>query len=89
MLAKFGKLPTRDAWAYEVRWDGFRAIVSSEGPLRVRGRRGWNMTEHVRFLKRLPVRAVLDGELVAFDGMASPISRSSARRCCAAAPRSR
>jgi len=66
MLARSGKLPTRGAWAYEVKWDGFRAIVSTEGPLRVRSRRGWNMTEHVGFLEQLPVRAVLDGELVAF-----------------------
>jgi bifunctional non-homologous end joining protein LigD len=72
MLAKSGKLPTRGAWAYEIEWDGFRAIVSSEGPLRVRSRRGWNMTEHVGFLAELPVRAVLDGELVAFDADGKP-----------------
>lgn len=47
MLAKSGKLPTRGAWAYEVKWDGFGAIVSTEGPLRVRSRRGWNMAQHV------------------------------------------
>jgi ATP-dependent DNA ligase len=34
MLAKSGKLPTRGAWSYEVKWDGFRAIVSTEGRLR-------------------------------------------------------
>jgi hypothetical protein len=55
MLAKSGKLPTRGQWSYEVKWDGFRAIVSTEGPLRVRSRRGWDMTEHVRFLEQLPV----------------------------------
>ena len=26
-------------YAFEVKWDGFRAIVSTEGPLRVRNRR--------------------------------------------------
>jgi ATP-dependent DNA ligase len=50
--------------AYEVKWDGFCAIVSTEGPLRVRSRRGWDMTPHVGFPAQLPVRAVLDGELV-------------------------
>jgi hypothetical protein len=35
MLAKRGKLPTRGAWTYEVKWDGFRAVVSTEGSLRV------------------------------------------------------
>jgi bifunctional non-homologous end joining protein LigD len=72
MLARSGKLPMRGEWAYEVKWDGFRAIVSSEGALRVRSRRGWNMTEHVAFLERLPVRAVLDGELVAFGDDGKP-----------------
>jgi ATP-dependent DNA ligase len=47
MLARPGKLPIRGEWAYEVKWDGFRAIASTEGPLRVRSRRGWNMIEHV------------------------------------------
>jgi bifunctional non-homologous end joining protein LigD len=72
MLARSGKLPTRGGWAYEVKWDGFRAVDSTEGPLRVRSRRGWNMTEHVDFLEQLPVRAVLDGELVAFDAEGKP-----------------
>jgi bifunctional non-homologous end joining protein LigD len=72
MLARSGRLPTRGEWAYEVKWDGFRAIVSTDGPLRVRSRRGWNMTEHVAFLEQLPVRAVLDGELVAFDPDGKP-----------------
>jgi bifunctional non-homologous end joining protein LigD len=72
MLARSGRLPTSGDYAYEVKWDGFRAIVSTEGPLRVRSRRGWNMTEHVQFLVHLPVRAVLDGELVAFDEHGKP-----------------
>jgi len=36
MLARAGELPIGDGWAYEVKWDGFRAIVSTEGGLRVR-----------------------------------------------------
>ena len=72
MLARSGRLPTRGEWAYEVKWDGLRAIVSTDGPLRVRSRRGWNMTEHVGFLEQLPVRAVLDGELVAFGSDGKP-----------------
>jgi hypothetical protein len=72
MLARSGQLPTSGDYAYEVKWDGFRAIVSTEGKLRVRGRRGWDMTEHVEFLAQLPVRAVLDGELVALDEDGKP-----------------
>jgi ATP-dependent DNA ligase len=42
MLARSGPIPTRGEWAFEVKWDGFRATVSTEGePLRVRSRRGW------------------------------------------------
>ena len=72
MLAKSGPLAQRSDFAYEVKWDGFRAIVSTEGPLRVRSRRGWDMTEHVGFLSELPVRAILDGELVALDEEGKP-----------------
>jgi bifunctional non-homologous end joining protein LigD len=72
MLARSGPLPTSRDYAYEVKWDGFRAIVSTEGELRVRSRRGWDMTEHVGFLAELPARAVLDGELVALDADGKP-----------------
>jgi bifunctional non-homologous end joining protein LigD len=63
MLARSGTLPTRGDRAYEVKWDGFRAIVSTEDGLRVRSRRGWNMTDLVPELDALPVFATLDGDL--------------------------
>jgi bifunctional non-homologous end joining protein LigD len=72
MLARSGRLPTSGGYAYELKWDGFRAIVSTEGPLRVRSRRGWDMTERVGFLAELPARAILDGELVALDENGKP-----------------
>jgi ATP-dependent DNA ligase len=62
MLARSGRLPTSGDYACEVKWDGFRAIVSTEGALRVGSRRGWDMTSHGTFLAVLPVRAILDGE---------------------------
>jgi bifunctional non-homologous end joining protein LigD len=72
MLARSGPIPTRGDWAFEVEWDGFRAIVSTEGvPLRARSRRGWDMSQLVPELSALPVSATLDGELVAF-GADSP-----------------
>ena len=40
--------------------------------LRVRSRRGWDMAEQVAFLAELPVRAVVDGELVALDEDGKP-----------------
>lgn len=57
---------------YEVKWDGFRAIVSTEALLRVRSRRGWDMAPHLDFLAQLPVRSVFDGELVAFGADGKP-----------------
>ena len=47
MLLRPGSIPTGTEWAFEVKWDGFRAVVSTEDGLRVRSRRGWNMTPHV------------------------------------------
>jgi bifunctional non-homologous end joining protein LigD len=72
MLARPGPLPRGD-YAYEVKWDGFRAIVSTEAGLEVRSRSGWSMAERLSELARLPTGLVLDGELVAFgeDGRPS------------------
>jgi hypothetical protein len=48
MLARSGPISRCGDWAFEVKWDGYRAIVSTEGaPLRVRSRRGWKMTDLV------------------------------------------
>jgi len=63
------KLPAGD-YAYEVKWDGFRAIVSTEDGFRVRSRRGWNMAPLIPELARDDVHGIFDGELVAFqDGL--------------------
>jgi bifunctional non-homologous end joining protein LigD len=72
MLARSARLPTSGDFAYEVKWDGFRAVVSTEGLLRVRSRRGWDMTERVQFLAELPARGIFDGELVALDDLGRP-----------------
>jgi ATP-dependent DNA ligase len=55
--------------AFEVKWDGFGAIVSTEGePLRLPSRRGWRMAKLVPELSALPIAATLDGELVGAPG---------------------
>lgn len=66
MLSKNGPLPTCEGWAFEPKWDGFRAIVSTIDKLSVRSRRGWQIAQRVPELERLPRGLVLDGELVAF-----------------------
>ena len=72
MLARPAPVPGGD-YAYEVKWDGFRAIISTTGGLSVRSRRGWNMTQLLPELMDLPQGLVLDGELVAWgdDGLPS------------------
>lgn len=45
MLARSGLLPTRGDWAYEVKWDGFRAIVSTEGRFRDLNGTHWQTPE--------------------------------------------
>lgn len=72
MLARGGKLPTCGDWAYEVKWDGFRGLLSTEGRFRVRSRRGWDMTELIPELASFPVYGTFDGELVAFDAEGVP-----------------
>jgi bifunctional non-homologous end joining protein LigD len=72
MLARSGPLPTRGHYSYEVKWDGFRAIVSTENGLRVRSRRGWEMTDQLPELASFPTFGVFDGELVAFDSAGVP-----------------
>jgi bifunctional non-homologous end joining protein LigD len=68
MLSRPGPLPSGSGWSFEVKWDGFRAIVSTEDGLRVRSRSGWNMTAVLPELRKLPTGLVLDGELMAWKG---------------------
>ena len=72
MLARSGRLPTTRGYAFEAKWDGFRALVSQNGRRRVVSRRGWDMTPLLPELQ-VPEGVVLDGELVAFgeDGLPS------------------
>jgi len=74
MLARAGELPPDDdRWAYEVKWDGVRAICFSEpGRMRFVTRNGNDVTARYPELASLSRalsmhRAILDGEVVAFD----------------------
>ena len=73
MLLRSGRLPTSGDYAFEPKWDGFRALISKNGHLRVRSRRGWDMTSLLPELAGLPDGLAVDGELVAFgdDGLPS------------------
>jgi ATP-dependent DNA ligase len=53
-----GDLPRRDGYAFEVKWDGFRALLSTDGGLDVRSRRGPSGTtgERIDVPRELPAR---------------------------------
>jgi bifunctional non-homologous end joining protein LigD len=72
MLARSGPIPTRGRYSYEVKWDGFRGILSTENGLRIRSRRGWDMTELLPELASFPAFGIFDGEFVAFDSDGAP-----------------
>jgi bifunctional non-homologous end joining protein LigD len=79
MLAKPAPLPADDSeWAVEVKWDGVRAIAYCRpGRLELQTRNLNTVTDSYPEVRRLSRQigardAVLDGELVAFDGHGKP-----------------
>ena len=79
MLARSGGLPREDGrWAYEIKWDGVRAIGYAQGGrLRLESRNGNDITPRYPELRELgralgAREAVLDGEVVAFDESGRP-----------------
>ena len=74
MLASTGALPSGDGWAFEIKWDGVRAIGYAEGGrLRLESRNGASITPRYPELRELgralgSHEAVIDGEVVSFDG---------------------
>ena len=72
LLATPGGLPVGEQWAYEVKWDGVRALVAMEGGrVRATSRNGNDITAaYPELLALSGPDAILDGELVAFvDGI--------------------
>jgi bifunctional non-homologous end joining protein LigD len=67
MLARGGEIPVGPGWAFELKWDGFRALVGNNGAFRVRSRRGWDMTALLPELADLPATGIFDGEIIAWD----------------------
>jgi bifunctional non-homologous end joining protein LigD len=78
MKATSGELPLGAGWAYEVKWDGMRALCFIDGPsLRVQSYNERDVTASWPELAGLPgavlaTTAVLDGELVATDADGRP-----------------
>jgi bifunctional non-homologous end joining protein LigD len=87
MMARLGTLPKDDArWAFEIKWDGVRAIAHSEpGRLRLHSRNLNDITARYPELARLNRalshhRAILDGEIVALDAEGRPSFGALQRR---------
>jgi bifunctional non-homologous end joining protein LigD len=79
MLAKAGELPRQErGWAYEIKWDGVRAIAySTPGEFALESRNLIEITHKYPELGALAralgsSSAVLDGEIVAFDADGRP-----------------
>jgi bifunctional non-homologous end joining protein LigD len=76
MLATAGALPPDDGrWAYEVKWDGVRALVSvAPDGVRLVSRNGNDVTGGYPELAQVeaPGPVLLDGEVVAFDAAGLP-----------------
>ncbi len=79
MLARLSTLPADDSgWAFEVKWDGVRAITRSRpGRISFISRNGNDVTAaypELRALNRAlgSHEAILDGEIVAFDEQGRP-----------------
>lgn len=79
MLATAGELPADDdGWAYEIKWDGLRAIADiANGAVTLFSRTGRDITGSYPELRSWPAAVdqdpiVLDGEIVAFGGAAWP-----------------
>ena len=64
-----------DRWWFEVKWDGYRAIVGAEqGRIRARSRRGLDLLGPFPEIATVdvPDGVVVDGEIVAFDEEGRP-----------------
>jgi hypothetical protein len=89
MLSQSGPLPKRSGFGFEVKWDGVRAVVGLNGELRVRSRRGWNMTELVPELAAIPAHVVLEASWSPSTTTVLRTSPTSAGASCTARGRCR
>jgi bifunctional non-homologous end joining protein LigD len=93
MAAKTGPLPTGDGWAFELKWDGVRALAfCAGGRLRLQSRSERDITAQYPELRGLAEQlgareAVLDGEIVAFDESGRPSFALLQRRMHVGNPR--
>ena len=76
------QLPQGERWAYEPKWDGFRALAFvDEDAVHLQSRNGKDLTRYFPEIVFPPGRYVLDGELVAssFDTLGQRIHPAKSR----------
>jgi bifunctional non-homologous end joining protein LigD len=72
MLAKLGTMPSSPGYAFEFKWDGYRALCYWDGRrLRLESRNGLDLTpqfpELLSLSRQIREPLILDGEICAFD----------------------
>ena len=70
-------------WWFEVKWDGYRAVVAADGGrVKARSRRGLDLSGPFPELSSLPIPdgVAIDGEVVAFDDDGRPSFSNLQRR---------
>ena len=77
MLAESSEKPfTKKGWAFEIKWDGYRAIADLRNELQLYSRNGLSYLEKFKkvanSLKLQQHQMILDGELVAYDDTGKP-----------------
>jgi bifunctional non-homologous end joining protein LigD len=77
MLARSAaRPPSDDGWAFEIKWDGVRALAYVDDRLRLESRTGEDITRRYPELEGLATDvgspAILDGEIVALDEHGRP-----------------
>jgi bifunctional non-homologous end joining protein LigD len=93
MLAReTSSLPDGPGWAFEIKWDGVRALAHDDGSrVRIRSRRGEEITDRYPELAGLHGAlagrsAILDGEIVALDPSGRPSFQLLQRRMGVTSP---
>lgn len=77
MLSEIGQEPFDDKnWAFEIKWDGYRAVADLRKEVQLYSRNGLSFTDKfkkiVNSLKLQDQEMILDGELVAYDETGKP-----------------
>ena len=72
LLLRVDSLPEGDAWQYELKFDGYRALgIKTGGKIQLRSRNDNDFSLRypaiVRAFSSLPNKTVVDGEVVALD----------------------